>query len=847
MRFFLYFLEKSESSSDFDDSPIKRKGSKEQTSNSKRRKLVIESSDESDADASKKKTATPKKKAKTGDSPKPKENKTSKAEKKEVTNEVKEEKKNEKKEEEAKKENLTSPKAPPKTKKEPKSPKQIEKPAEVETIETKPVEVKTEPITKPTPALSNFFNLKKSEESIKTSTAASSGTQFEPDKSNYHPIDDACWQKDQPVPYKALAQTLYCMEKTTKRLELLSIVSNYFRSVLLLTPKDLIPSVFILTNKVAPDYDSLELGIGDTVLFKALAEATGCTVAKLKTEFQNKGDIGLVAEANRCNQKLIFTPKKLTVAAVFAKLKEIASISGNSSQAKKCDMIKGLLVSCDSVEARYLMRSLAGKMRNGLGELSILNALAHACATSPPRLNAEDKLVIDKFAKMRLKEPDEMKAVLEEAVQKVRHAYHQCPNYEHVINAIITHGLEKLEEHCRITPGVPVKPMLAYPTKGIHEVLKRFDQIEFTCEYKYDGERAQIHILNDGSVQVYSRNSENNTTKYPDVADTLSEILSLKSKERQVKSAILDAEVVAYDIEKKLIQPFQVLSTRKRKDVNAADIKIQVCIFAFDLMYLNDESLIDLAFWDRRQRLYDYFPCTQGKLMYAEHMDMNDLESIQEFLDKSIKDGCEGLMIKTLKTEAHYEISKRSHNWLKLKKDYLEGVGDTLDLVCIGGYLGTGKRTGVYGGYLLACYDPENEEYQTICKLGTGLKDDDLKNQFEALSKIKIDAPKTYYRVDSTLEQPDHWFEPEKVWEIKCADLSLSPVHTAAIGLIEDSKGVSLRFPRYLRERDDKKAEDATTAEQVVDMYKNQQQMVMQNETNSKKAGKNSDDEELDE
>jgi DNA ligase-1 len=121
---------------------------------------------------------------------------------------------------------------------------------------------------------------------------------YTPNKDNYHPIKDATWEKNAAVPYQALAQTLYCMEKTTKRLELLSIVSNYFRSLIALSPNDLVPSIFMLTNKVAPDYDNIELGIGDTVLFKALGEATGCTLAKLKAEFQIKGDIGLVAEVN---------------------------------------------------------------------------------------------------------------------------------------------------------------------------------------------------------------------------------------------------------------------------------------------------------------------------------------------------------------------------------------------------------------------------------------------------------------------------------------------------------------------------------------------------------------------
>ena len=153
------------------------------------------------------------------------------------------------------------------------------------------------------------------------------------------------------------------------------------------------------------------------------------------------------------------------------------------------------MVSCDSIEARYLMRSLAGKLRIGIGELSILGSLGHACATTPPVLKPDDEIIVDKFKKLRKEgRLDEIKEANEKAVQLVKQAYHQCPNYDRVIDTILTHGLENVTDYCKLSPGVPLKPMLAYPTKGIQEILKRFDKIGFTCEYKYDGERAQVKI-----------------------------------------------------------------------------------------------------------------------------------------------------------------------------------------------------------------------------------------------------------------------------------------------------------------------------------------------------------------
>ncbi|KAH6568078.1 hypothetical protein BASA60_008785 [Batrachochytrium salamandrivorans] len=582
------------------------------------------------------------------------------------------------------------------------------------------------------------------------------------------------------VLYSVLCEVFADIEGTTKRLEIQSYLAKFFHKVIKASPDSLTKCVYLCINRICPEYKGKELGIGESLLLKSLANAAGRDVKTIKAEVDLVGDLGTVAQT-KGSQKTLFTPKPLTVDSVFQSLVEICNISGQHSQQRKISIIQKMLVSCKGSEAKYLIRSLEGKLRIGLAEQTVLSSLAHAAVLSDP---ATAKLSTEK-----------------------RHLHLQrraIPSYDDIIPALLSYGVTDLPKHCQMTPGIPMKPMLAHPTKSLVEVLDRFEGMSFTCEYKYDGERAQIHRLEDGRVIIYSRNSENLSGKYPEVLERIP-----KASKEEIKSFVLGLRGGGLGCEK--------------GDVKSDDVQVQVCIFAFDLLYLNGQSLITETLQRRRELLHNYFTEVDGQFQFAKHMTSDNVDEIQTFLDDSIVGNCEGLMVKTLEKEASYEPSKRSRNWLKVKKDYVNGLGDSLDLVVIGGFIGRGKRTGWYGGYLLACYDEDRESYQTICKIGTGFSEEALAEQAEFFKSHIIDKPKPYYRFgEGPNVRPDVWFEPVQVWEVKAADLSISPVHQAAFGQVDPNKGISLRFPRFIRVRDDKSPEQATSASQVAEMYTSQ-------------------------
>ncbi|PIA17920.1 ATP-dependent DNA ligase [Coemansia reversa NRRL 1564] len=606
------------------------------------------------------------------------------------------------------------------------------------------------------------------------------------------------------VPFLALCKVLEFIEATTKRLEITALTRDLLLQVMQVGQQQLTPTVMLCINKVAPDHEGIELGIGESILMKAIASATGRQIAKVKQDRQELGDLGMVVQQGKTNQRTMFKPQPLSISKVFNSFKEIALTSGSSSIQKKTGLITGLLAACSDIEAKYLIRSLEGRLRIGLAESTVQVALAQAA------------LIYERGDKG---EPEAEE--FQQASENLKQVLSEFPIYANVIESIYEHGISDVANHCMLTPTLPVKPMLAKIEKAADDILRRFEGKPFTCEYKYDGERSQIHYVrkDDGSEEcvIFSRNAENNTGKYPDIARSVKEFAK-----PSVTSFILDCEAVAWDLVTGKIRSFQTLSSRKKKVADESEITVGVCCFAFDLLFLNDEPLIRMPLRKRRELMREHFSAVPNKFQFAISKDLTEVEDIQGFLEQSITDNCEGLMIKSLDGDSSsYEPSKRSMNWLKLKKDYVDGLGDSLDLVVIGAYYGKGKRVGAYGSFLLACYDPDREEYQSICNIGTGFSDAALESHKAQLDLNKIESPKPYYTV-SDKTKPDIWFEPIQVWEVKAADLSLSSVYQAAYGEVNADKGVSLRFPRFIRVRDDKSPEMATSSTQIAEMYENQ-------------------------
>ena len=576
--------------------------------------------------------------------------------------------------------------------------------------------------------------------------------------------------------FSVLSDSLEKMEKTSKRLELTGILVELLKK----TPNEIIAKViYLIQGKLKPNFEGVELGIAEKLVIRAISKSAGVTIKKIEGDYNDGGDLGITV-SNILKQKTqtTFSAETITLERVYETLLKISTLQGKGSQDMKIKYISSLLNDATPEESKFILKILLGTMRLGVAENTVMDALAIAFTNS--------------------KENREL----------VENAYNVSSDLGKVSEVLAQDGLDGLLKF-NVSLFSPIRPMLADRVKSEEEAVKRIEN-EFAAEYKLDGERVQIHIQDD-KVILFSRSLENITNYYPDIVEKISDTIN-------ADNGIFEAEIVAINANTGNFLPFQELMHRRRKHkLDQAITNYPITVNFFDILYHNGKELLNYSYDERRKNLEDVIKENEFAKLIPMSI-VNNTTDISDVLENSINSGCEGLMLKVL--NANYRAGSRGSNWLKLKREYQNELGDSLDLVVVGAFFGRGRRTGKYGTLLLSTYDSENDSFPTICKVGTGFTDENLDQLFQILSNKVI--LKKNPRVESSIES-DIWFEPELVLEVVASEITLSPIHKTGLNLIRKDTGFALRFPKFTGKiRTEKLAEDASCPEEVSALYKNQ-------------------------
>lgn len=709
------------------------------------------------------------------------------------------------------------------------------------------------------------------------------------DPSKYIPDLQKHWVTDGGhATYALLTRCFILVNSTSSRIRIVDTLVNLLRTIIEGDPSSLLSAVWLATNAISPPYIDLELGLGGSAISKALKKVCGLDNAGLKSLYSKYGDAGDVAfEAKKKQSFILRKPKPLTIKSVFDSLVKIANSKGHGSVENKQRIVERLVQDARGAEeSRYIVRTLVQHLRIGAVKTTMLIALSRAFMLSKP-LAADFETRDQKYlAKLKKEELAEIYSRNEEIVKA---CFARRPNYNDLIPALLEIGVcDELLLRCGLALHIPLRPMLGSITRDMGEMLTKLQGRDFACEYKYDGQRAQVHCDERGKVTIFSRHLEVMTDKYPDLVALVPQI-----RGESVSSFILEGEVVAIDRKSGELKTFQTLANRARKDVAIGTVTIDVCLFAFDLMYLNGEELLNRPFRERRSLLKSLFIEIPYTFTWVKCLDATstDVEAVQSFFQNALDIKCEGIMVKVLdnlpnpdlidcddpanKTPSlpptpkkkklakskgkykpttddtnsdepkstsrrkallsTYEPDKRLDSWLKVKKDY-STTSETLDLIPVGAFHGSGRKAAWWSPILLAIRNAETGQLEAVTKCMSGFTD-----AFYKANRTKYDkddaecanvlASKPHYvEYNGGAGTPDVWFEPQEVWEVAFADLTLSPTYTAAIGLVSEERGLSTRFPRFLRVREDKSIEEATEAAELAALYRKQEAKTPKND-----------------
>ena len=576
--------------------------------------------------------------------------------------------------------------------------------------------------------------------------------------------------------FSIISEMFEMMEKTTKRIELTNILVELLKK----TPKKIIPNVvYLLQGIIRPNFEGVELGIAEKLAIRAISKSAGLPIKKIEDDYREGGDLGLTASnILKIKTQTTFTAEKITVERVYETLFKIAKLEGKGSQDLKMKYISSLLNDATPLEAKFVLKILLGTLRLGVAENTVMDALAIAFTGK--------------------KENREL----------VENAYNVSSDLGKVSLVLATNGIDEIKKF-KISLFSPIRPMLADRVQSEKDVIKKMPE-QFVAEYKLDGERVQIHKQTD-KIVLFSRRLENITQYYPDIVERIGKTLN-------VNEGIFEAEIVPINENTGEFLPFQELMHRRRKHkLDEAVLQYPITVNFFDALYYDKKDCLNLEYAERRKILEQIVHEDNFSKLVPMLFVKNENE-IEDFLENSINAGCEGLMLKD--PSAPYRAGMRGSNWLKLKREYRNELGDSLDLIVIGAYFGRGRRTGLYGTLLLATYNPEKDNLPSICKVGTGFTDESLDQLYQILSN-KVTLKKNP-RIVSEMEA-DVWFEPELVLEIVASEITLSPIHKTGLDLIRKSSGFALRFPKFTGKiRYEKSVEDASTGEEVFALYKRQ-------------------------
>jgi DNA ligase-1 len=568
--------------------------------------------------------------------------------------------------------------------------------------------------------------------------------------------------------FKNLVEYLKRLEATTKRLEMFDILSELFTKA----GKDDIDKIVYLTQgQLTPPFYGVETGISEKLLIRALSDASNRPTKEVEKLYRETGDLGEAA------QKLIRGKESLKVSQVYKELMDIAQTSGKGSVETKMNLLASLLRAVSAFEAKYIARFIIGRLRLGVGDPTVLEALA---------LSEGDR---------------ELRTPLERA-------YNLCSDLGLVAKTLKKDGMKAIEKF-HIQVGYPVRMALCERLPSSEDIIMKMGRV--AIEAKYDGFRCQVHKDGD-KINIFSRNLERTTDMFPEIREA--------AKKLGAKTAIFEGEALAYNEATGELFPFQVTIQRKRKHGVAEMAKeYPLRFFGFDLLLLDGKDLTQKPYAERRKKLVSLI---KGKdvIEPASMFETDDPEEITKHFEEFVETGLEGVVAKRL--DGAYAAGSRNFNWIKLKRSYRGELQDTIDVCVVGYFRGRGARArfGV-GALLVSVYDPEEDDFKTISKVGSGFTEE----QFIELKKMldEIALKKKHPRVESVVEA-DVWVTPRYVVAVTADEITRSPMHTA--GRDEKGVGYALRFPRAVEFlRRDKSPEDANTVEEIIKMEHQQKKV----------------------